>query len=438
MNNFTKKDFLADEKLDHIKDTNATDTVFKEKVTKKKLLLYCGSSFIIVVAGLYFGSAIINMNSADFVYKRSNVRIAEVQQGLLEHSISSDGKIVAVIKPDIFAPVEGNINIKVNLGDNLKKGDVLAVIENPELVSQMQKEAAVLERLKIEFSVTKTSSEQAVAEANGNLLSAKIRREAAERELVRYKEAFHKGVVGESQFESYQDQFFIAKADFEQAMLKLNFSKENSKTDIGVIELRIKEQEILVDELKRKVDAMTITSPISGSVGAMAVQENDRVQKDQKIASVVDLSDFGVEIKVPEVYATDVNPGVESIVTYENKQLKAKVVSVSPEVINNQIEIRANFIDAVSADLRQNQRVQVKLILKKKENAIKVQRGAFLNSDQGKKAYIVDGDIATAVPIQIGLLGVNEVEIIQGLSEGDKIIISNTEAFNTGKTVFLK
>jgi HlyD family secretion protein len=124
-------------------------------------------------------------------------------------------------------------------------------------------------------------------------------------------------------------------------------------------------------------------------------------------------------------------------VTYSNRKYPAKVSSVSPEVRSGQVTGRLRFSGEVPQGLRQNQRLSTRIVLESRDNVLKVQRGAFLDSGGGRVAYVVQDDIAVRRPIRSGAASVNEVEIIEGLEPGDRIIISNLGEFERVETVRL-
>lgn len=96
---------------------------------------------------------------------------------------------------------------------------------------------------------------------------------------------------------------------------------------------------------------------------------------------------------------------------------------------------RVRFSKQIPAGLRQNQRVNLRIIMDSRDNVLKVERGAF--TDAGDVAYVVTGDTATRRHIRIGAMSVSEVEILEGLAPGEKIIITSLGDFGTAATVRL-
>ena len=96
---------------------------------------------------------------------------------------------------------------------------------------------------------------------------------------------------------------------------------------------------------------------------------------------------------------------------------------------------RVRFGQEVPAGLRQNQRVNLRIVMDSRPNVLKVERGAF--TDAGNVAYVVAGDMATRRAVRLGAMSVSEVEIIDGLSPDEKIIVSNVSDFNNAPVVRL-
>ena len=97
------------------------------------------------------------------------------------------------------------------------------------------------------------------------------------------------------------------------------------------------------------------------------------------------------------------------------------------------------FTEGLPAGLRQNQRVSTLLILERKANVLKVERGPFVEAEGGRRAYVVDdGGMAVLRPIEVGSLSVSEVQIRSGLQVGDRIIISDTARFEGAERVLIR
>jgi HlyD family secretion protein len=106
-------------------------------------------------------------------------------------------------------------------------------------------------------------------------------------------------------------------------------------------------------------------------------------------------------------------------------------------VTQNEVRGRVRFSKSVPEGLRQNQRVAVRIVMDRRDGVLKVERGAFYEADAGQSAYVVRGDVAERAPIRSGATSVREVEILEGLTEGDQIIVSDTDTFGDATRIHL-
>ena len=178
-------------------------------------------------------------------------------------------------------------------------------------------------------------------------------------------------------------------------------------------------------------------SPVDGQVGQLIVQQRANVAAGAAILSVVDLTALEVEVQVPEVFAHDLAIGMPAEIQDASGKYGAEIRAVSPEVIDGQVTGRIRFGDAKPAGLRQNQRLTTRILMDSRPDVLMVERGPFLDAGAGRVAYRVRDDVAERVSIQVGATSLNAVEIVSGLAQGDRIVISGTDQFNGAQRIAL-
>jgi HlyD family secretion protein len=151
----------------------------------------------------------------------------------------------------------------------------------------------------------------------------------------------------------------------------------------------------------------------------------------------VDLSALEVEIKVTESFARDLKTGMSADLEGGGGRFKGVVSGVSPEVVAGQVTARLRFTGDKPAGLRQSQRMSVRIFIDRRDNVLMVDRGSFLDQDGGGFAYVVHGDVAERRRVRLGPASVEKVEILDGLSAGDRVVVSGTDAFNGAERVIL-
>lgn len=369
-------------------------------------------------------------------YDASRVRIAEVKRGDLVRDLSADGRVIAANSPTLYAIAAGTVALKVVAGDVVKKGQALAAIDSPELRSKLVQEESTLAGMEAEASRAVLDAQLARSNARKSLDQAQIDRTAAERDLQRYQRGFDGGAVPQVDLSAAQDTMKKNQLGLAAAEREFRLQSEGAGLDARNKRLLADRQKAVVAELRRQVDALTVRAPFDGQVGQVQVAQGTSVVANGPVMTVVDLTKFELEIKVPESFARDLGLGMPAQVTSNGKTYAAEVAAVSPEVVNGEVTARLRFADrGQPPGLRQNQRLSSRIVLDTRRNVLMVERGPFLEQDGGRFAYVVHGSQAERRPIQAGASSLSAVEIVSGLQPGDRIVVSGTDLFENADRV---
>jgi len=421
-----------------IKDTSDQDVSIAPKTNKSKKHLTIAISLLLLIAVIWqVAPAASRWSKAQKSVSLERIRIATITRGDFIRDISVLGRVIAAVRPTVYSPADGTISLEVEAGHEVKKDQILAKLDSPELTNQLFQQQAILEKLKsslarqeIQAKRQQLIDQKAVDLANVKLTTAK-------REKRRSDLGYEKSVINQIDYEKAQDELENASLLFKHAVQDAELNSESLNFESKAISLDLQQQKLYVAELQRQVNALTIISPVNGIVGNLSADNKTFLTKNQPILMVVDLSNFEVEIDIPESYADDLAIGMAVDVSFEQQSFSARLVTVSPEILNNQVTGRVRFTKETPEKLRQNQRLSTQIILEHKSDVLQVKRGQFLDSSGGKFAYKVENGIAQKTPISIGARSLSHIELLNGLKEHDQIIISNTDLFNSAQQVLL-
>jgi HlyD family secretion protein len=368
---------------------------------------------------------------------RSRLALSVVGRGSFVRDIAADGQVVAAVSPTLYASALGTVALEVHAGDTVAKGQVLAVVDSPDLSAKLSQEEASAVGLKMDWQRALLDGERSLRQSKDALDQAEVDEKTARRERDRSRKAFELGSYTELQALKAEDS--LEKADFALEQAKLGYAaqpKEN-RFDIDSKKALLDRQALLVADLRRQVDGLNVRSPVDGQVGQVEVADRASVAKDAPLLTVVDLSALEVEIKVTESMARDLRGGMSADIEGAGKHWKGTVSGVSPEVVAGQVTARLRFAGDPPAGLRQSQRMSVRIFIDRRENVLMVDRGSFVDQEGGGFAYVVRGNVAERRAISLGAASLDKVEILGGLSAGDEIVTSGTDAFNGANRVIL-
>jgi HlyD family secretion protein len=369
---------------------------------------------------------------------RDRLRLATVTRTDLVRDVSVQGRVVASISPSLFAPDDGTITLLVEAGAVVTEGQSLAKLDSPDLQNQLEQEQAMLDSLSVEFDRQRIEAKQKALDNRKNIDLAKVTLIAAERERRRAESGYKIEAISEIDFEKTKDDLETARLAHEHAVADATLDDERLVFELKTRELQVSRQSLLVQDLLRQVDELDMRSPVNGIVGNLMVDQKAAVSRNQVVMSVVDLSAFEIEAQVPESYADDLGLGMAAEVLVGNQRYPADLVSVSPEIIQNQVTTRIRFSGDMPPGLRQNQRLTTRILMEEKNDVLTLQRGQFLDSGGSRIAYVLDDEsVAHRRSIEIGARSLAAVEIINGLKEGEDVVISIIDQFRSADTVLV-
>src|SRR5580692_6949481 len=420
-----------------LRDTSGQDRVIEPQNLFKRHRKIIIAVLAVVAVLLVLIVYLMRYSGAAVSIDRSRVSIATVERGNFIRDISADGQVVAAVSPTLYANALGTVTLKVHAGDTVSKGQVLAVVDSPDLTAKMAQEEATAVSLRIDWQRATLDAEQKLLQLRDAFNQAQVDQKTAQRELDRSRKAYELGSYTELQAMKAQDS--LEKAQFAYAQAKMNFESQpkQNRFDIDSKKALFDRQQFLVSDLKRQVDGLNVKSPVDGQVGQVQVADRSSVAKDAPLLTVVDLSALEVEIKVTESLARDLRPGMSADLEGAGHHWAGTVSGVSPEVVAGQVTARLRFGAEKPAGLRQSQRLSVRIFIDRRDNVLMVDRGAFVDQEGGGFAYLVHGNVAERRPVQLGAASVAKVEILEGLSAGDQIVISGTDEFKSAQRVIL-
>ncbi len=421
-----------------MRDTSAQDTVVDDRPRRRQRLYWIGgASAAAVILGIVIYPAFKAWSGAELSVPLERLRMATVGRGPFVRDVAVRGTVVAAVSPTLFAPADGTVTFLNAAGDTVNLGDVVAIIESPEVASRLSQEEATLQRMQNDLERQAIDKKKTEFQNTQDIEMARVEVTAAERELRRADSSWNHQVISAQDYDKAKDDLAKARLKFEHAQQNSRLESESLEFELRTMALNRDRQQLIVKDFERQVDALHIRSPVNGMIGSLASDQKAAVIKNTPLLTVVDLSQFEIEILVPQNYADDLVLGMDAEINFGTERYPGAITAVSPEVQNNQVTARVRFKGDLPPGLRQNQRVSARIILESKNDTLMVQRGPFLDSGNGRIAYVINGDLAQKTAIRVGSTSIGQVEILDGLKAGDRIVISNLAQFESAENVYL-
>ncbi len=418
------------------RDTSEQDRPL-ERPTRRRPLLLAGGAVAVGLLVLLGGGRLRQMLSADSAVSAARLSIATVDVAPLTRDVAGEGRVVAAQSPTLFAPGAGTVTLAVKAGDPVKRGQVLARVDSPELTNRLAQERSNVDALRADLARAEVEARQQTAALQSAYENARIDQQTAANDLARQTQAFEAGATARMQVERAQDALAKARLALDQARDLRGLKTDSLKLDVQAKQSALSRQQLLVADLERQVAELQVRSPVDGQVGQLFIADRTNVARDARLLSVIDLSALEVQMQVAESFARELQPGMPGEINGNGQRWAGQVSSVSPEVVNGEVAARLRFAGAQPEQLRQNQRLSVRVLLDKRDKVLGVARGSFVDESGGSFAYVVRDGVAQKVPVKLGARSLERVEVISGLVAGDRVVISGAENFKGAERVLI-
>jgi len=412
-----------------IRDTSAQDRVIASASPGRRRLLMAVIAIGLVALLAFAWPALQRQFSANASVSESRLGFAVVELGPFVRDIAGEGKVVAANSPTLYAANAGTVTLRVHAGDAVKKGQVLAELESLELNARLAQERSNADAMRAELMRAQVEARQQRAALQSAYENAGIDMKTAQNDLARQTKAFEAGAAAGMQVDHARDTLEKARVTLAHAEAGRGLKDDSLKFDVQAKQAALDRQLLQVQDLQRQVAELAIRSPVDGQVGQLFVAERASVAKDAKLLSVIDLSALEVQMQVAESYARDLAIGMPGEIGGNGRSWRGLVSSVSPEVVNNEVAARLRFDGQQPEQLRQNQRLSVRVLLDQRDKVLTLRRGSFADEGGGAFAYVVRDGMAEKTPVRLGQRSLDKIEVLSGLKPGDKVVISGADAF---------
>jgi len=418
-----------------IREPSAQDVVVAPAPRRRGRLVAAIALAGLAVAGL----AVLALRWADTTQSvnASRLRIATVTRGTLVRDAAVNGRVVAAVSPTVYAPAMGAVTLKVAAGATVKKGDVLAEIESPDLRDAQKREESSYEQMEAELARQRILARKQELLARRDADTAEIERVSAQRTYDRIEKAGLAGVVAKIDFAKAQDALKSAEIRSRHAVAAAALESDDVSLELKTKAAQLARQKLALDYARRRVDELTVRAPVSGFVGSLAVADRSVVPANAPLLTLVDLAVLEVELEIPESYVNDLGLGMTAEITLPDGKATGTLSAIAPEVVRNQVLARVRFTGTQPPNLRQSQRVAARILIDERRDVLTLPRGPFVETEGGRYAYVVTGNVAERRPVRLGATSVSAVEVVDGLKAGDQVVVAGTDAFEHAERITL-
>jgi len=369
----------------------------------------------------------------------TEVETTDAKRTTIIEKVSASGVVQPETEVKLSPDVAGEIiELNVKEGDSVKVNDLLVKIRPDNFISALDRSRANLNQQLANL-----------AQSEASLKRAEVQFTRAELEFKRNEKLYADKVISDSDFEQARADFLSAQNDLEAA-----------RQTVVASEYIIKSSQATVDEAAENLRLTNVYSPVSGIVSNLLVEQGERVVGTAQMAGtemmrLADLNNMEVRVNVNENDIVRISRGDTTIIdvdsyTYSGKKFTGVVTAIANSANEKatqdavtEFEVRIRILNSSYADLvspqnrypfRPGMTASVEIITQKKENvlavplsAVTTREGMNVTSEGGTSrlkelVFVVEGNTAKMVEVKTAISDFENIEIVEGITEGQKII----------------
>lgn len=407
-------------------DIKRPDIARKQRVRR---ISVSALSSILLIGALVF---LFFFRAGPYKVEQDEVWIGTVSQGSMMLSV----RAIGTLEPDeirwIAAETSGRIErVLILPGAHVDKDDIILEMSNPELVQQTGALALQLESERSNFISFKVNLQNEIMQLESSLSQLEADHELAVLEAQINEDLFNDGIESKLNMKRSELQVRQLVSRIAAEKQRLAFQEKAVAAQISAEESKIKQTEARLQLLERQLDNLKVRAGFNGVLQKQSVEVGQQIAPGVSLAQVANPKSLKAVLRVPEHQAKDVSIGLTATIDTRNGKVAGQVTRVDPNVVEGSvavdIDLPAELPDGVRPDLNVEGLIEIEQV----NDTLYVDRPAYARSNSTTSLFRFEADtnVATRTTVLFGKSGSNTIEVISGLQTGDRIILSDTSAW---------
>jgi len=410
----------------------------KKKWTLKKILTISVASVfgIFVVYSLIFGDSSSKLN-----VESEKITISTVVKAPFQEYIPVTGEVIPIKTVYLDAIEGGRVStLYTEAGNMVNLGDPLLELENTNLLLDIMFRESGLFEAANNLRNTRLAMEQNKLQLQAQLIELEYEIKRLDRAHKRNEEMLKKNLISKEDYEQSKDNFDYNN---KRKVLAIESFKQDSifrKVQIAQLEASLKRMEKNLEVAKQKLDNLVILAPISGHLTALNAEIGESKSPGERLGQVDVLDGFKVRAPIDEHYLPRIGLYQKGEFDFAGGTHKLVIKKIYPEINNGRFDVDLEFSEKEPDGIRRGQTAHIRLELGDLSEATLLARGGFYQKTGGQWVYVLNesGDFATKRRIRPGRMNPQVLEILEGLTPGEKVVTSSYESFGDNDKLLLK
>ncbi len=401
----------------------------KHKKLRQRLLVGAGGLAALLVAGVLLA----RLEPAAPSVEKASVWMDQVKRGEMLREVRGPGTLVP--REIRWIAAESNARVErilVKPGAKVDADTVILELSNPEVDDQLLAARAALAAANADYTAKRVSLESQALDQRAVLAAAEAEYEGSRLQAEAESELAQRGIIPAVNYKRTQLATDRLKVRMDIEKERVTKLAQNVDAQLAADRARIEQMQNTLSLRQRQADALKVRAGLAGVLQQVPVEEGQQVTAGSNLARVARPDLLMAELRIAETQAKDIALDQTVRVDTRNGIVEGRVIRIDPAVLNGTVQVDVELTGALPAGARPDLSVDGTIEIERLANVIFVGRPAFGQPQSQTSMFKLDADgvIARRVPVQLGRASVNTIEVTRGLEVGDRVILSDTSAWN--------
>ena len=396
---------------------------------KKVRQRWLGVAVLVLALGAV-AAYVMRLKPAAPVVDRATVWTDTVKRGPLLRQVRGPGTLVPREDRIRLIPSETEatvVRLRVLPGAKVEPDTVLMDLVDPTLQQELLDAQLALKGAEADYINTraKVQSDLMDQKAAGATVNADYSQ--AQLQAKTDKSLYDLGVISGLTYSASKGKAdeLTTRNDLEKQRLTLN--EKAIETQLAVQQTKVDQAKALLGLKQKEQDALSVRAGISGVLVELDHQVGEHVDAGTTLAKVVQPDQLKASLKIAETQARDIQIGQPAEIDTHNGVIQGKVMRIDPAVLNGTVTVDVELAGALPQGARPDLSVDGTIDLDRLADVLYVGRPAFGNENSTISLFRLsaDGKTAVRVPVKVGRASVNSIQVIEGLQDGDTVVLSD-------------
>jgi multidrug efflux pump subunit AcrA (membrane-fusion protein) len=408
----------------------------KKKKPQKYIL---GAVAVLAVAGTTVGLS--QLKPAAPSVDRAVVWLGSVERGELVRQVRGPGTLVPEFIRYVSALTAGRVEQKLKLpGDSVVAGTIILVMSNPDVELLALEAHRQLTASEANMINLKSSLEQARLSQSGMVAQIRTQHRNARRNIEAAEELQKNNLISQVELDSARDLAEELEQRLEIEQNRLEVMTESMTEQLEVEARQIESLRVLAQERDKRVASMRVPAVVDGIIRDLPLEEGQWVNPGELLARTVQPGRLRADIRIPETQAQDVLVGQRAFIDTRTDTIPGRVRHIDPAAYSGTVRVEVTFDAELPRSARPDLSVDGTIEIERLADVLHMGRPAFGQARQSVGIFkLVPGSSeAVRVTVLLGVTSVNEVEVVNGLAEGDSVVLSDMARWDAFDRVRLR